>query len=560
MRRAKIVATLGPSSNTVEKITELITAGMDVARINMGHGNHESHKKLINNIRTASKNAGKQIAVLIDLQGPKIRIGNLKESLILESGSEWYIGASKLQKKYPQYANNFIPTVYENLVNDCQDGCQILFDDGKIIGRAISKENNLYKIKIEIGGELKSKKGINLPDVEVTATSFTAQDEDDLMFGLEAGIDYIALSFVRKKDDVQKIKLLLHKLKVRMPIISKVENAQGLENIEEIIDVSDGVMVARGDMGVELGNHLVPSAQKTIINLCNKKRIPVITATQMLESMIENSTPTRAEASDVANAVWDGTDAVMLSGESASGKYPVQTIEMMSKIVVEAEKTPKERAPLKSLDLSSITAANMLAATLISEKVYAKAIVSVTQFGNSCSKIAGARPLVPVLGITSSMTTLRKMSLYWGVIPFFSRSGNKFDDTSEKKLLKDIRNKLKLSNGDKLVITKGDGKMFSEGTSNLIRVEVINDAPKVAGGKEFLETAEFDLGQINLDTHACTSCQECLRICPVDIWAVSDDSQKRVYIKQENAEKCLLDMECVDICPTGAIEIINKIF
>lgn len=560
MRRAKIVATIGPSSSSKEMIIKLIEAGMNVCRINMSHGTYEAHQSVIKNIREASKETGYEVGILADLQGPKIRVDKLSEPLKLESGSEWVIGASKLKDKYPEYKDAYIPTIYENLVSDCHDGARILFDDGLIIAEATTRDRDVYKIKVIVGGTLKSNKGINLPDCDVSAPAFTDKDREDLMFALKEGADYVALSFVRKKEDILAVKYLLHSLKVNIPIISKIEKPQAVDNLDEILAVTDMIMVARGDMGVEVGNHLVPSIQKKMINKCNSLGIPVITATQMLESMTENPTPTRAEASDVANAIWDGTDAVMLSGETASGKYPVETIRMMDKIVQEAEKTPKERPFLRTQDLSSVTASIMVAASMIAEKIDAKRIVSVTETGSSCLRITQFRPSIPVLGITNSLKVARRMCLYWGVSPFIVTNEQKENTEFMKNVLKEIKDRLKLINGDKLVLTRGDGKFFSQGSSNSVKVEIIRDAPKVLGGSLGLEEASDDTKKILLDTHVCASCQACVQVCPHDIWAVTTDEKKSTYIKAHNVSKCAMDMACVESCPMGAIEIIPTKF
>ncbi|MFA6237613.1 MAG: pyruvate kinase [Bacteriovorax sp.] len=556
MRRAKIVATLGPASSSQEMITKLIEAGMNVCRINMSHGTYEGHKTVIKNIREASRVTGYEVAILADLQGPKIRVDKLPEPLKLESNSEWVIGASKLQNNYPEYKDKYIPTIYENLVSDCHDGARILFDDGLIIAEATKRDRDVYKINIKVGGMLKSNKGINLPDCDVSAPAFTDKDKEDLMFALKEGADYVALSFVRKKEDILAVKHLLHSLKVNVPIISKIEKPQAVDNLDEILSVTDMIMVARGDMGVEVGNHLVPSIQKKIINKCNALGIPVITATQMLESMTENPTPTRAEASDVANAIWDGTDAVMLSGETASGKYPVETIRMMDQIVQEAEKTPKERPFLRTQDLSSVTASVVVAASMIAEKIGASRILSVTESGSSCLRISQFRPIVPVLGITNSLRVARRMCLYWGVSPFIVTNEQKENTEFMKNVLAEVKSRLGLKNGDKLVLTRGDGKFFSQGSSNSVKVEIIRDAPKVLGGSQGLEEASDDTKKILLDTNVCASCQACVQICPHDIWAVSTDERKKTFIKAENISKCTMDNGCVEGCPMGAIEII----
>lgn len=555
MRRAKIVATLGPSSNTVKQISDLISAGLNVARVNMSHGTHEGHAQLISNIREASKKVDKEVAILIDLQGPKIRVDKLPQNLELKDGETWVIGQSKDMDKYPEYKDCFIPTIYDMLVEDCHDGARILFDDGLISAEAVKKDRDVYVIKVLVGGTLKSNKGINLPDCDVSAPAFTEKDEKDLMFAVGQDIDYLALSFVRKKEDVLEVKYLLHKLRVNLPIISKIEKPQAIDNLDEILSVSDCIMVARGDMGVEVGNHLVPSIQKLIIKKCNEAMKPVITATQMLESMTDNPTPTRAEASDVANAVWDGTDAVMLSGETASGKYPVETIKMMNQIIVDAEKTPKERPLLRNIDLSSINSSVMVAASMIAEKIDAKRILAMTESGNSCLKISQFRPSCDVLAVTNCLQTARKVCLYWGINPFLLIDFDIDNFSFREDVLRTIEKSLELVNGDKLVITRGDGKIFAGGTSNSVKVEVIKNKSLVVGGSDTIIEGSDNKKKIHLDTSICASCQNCVKACPHDIYII-EPGTNHTLIKQDNVSNCMMDNECVRVCPTGAIEII----
>lgn len=554
MKRAKLIGTLGPSSNDVETIAELIQAGLDVARVNMSHGTHEGHTKLFSNIREASKKAGREIAILLDLQGPKIRVDKLEQPLLLNVGDEWVIGPTNKKDQYKEF--NYIPTIYEKLVDDCHDGARILFDDGNLEAVATERYKDVYKIKITTGGYLKSNKGINLPDCEVSAPAFTDKDRDDLMFGLKQGCDYIALSFVRKKEDILEVKYLLHSLKINIPIISKIEKPQALDNIDSILEVTDLIMVARGDMGVELGNHLVPSAQKELIQKCNDRKIPVITATQMLESMTVNPTPTRAETTDVANAIWDGTDAVMLSGETAAGQYPVETVEMMVKIIIEAEKRPKERPYIRNMDLTNVQASVMVAASMIAEKLDAKKIISVTESGHSCQVASLFRPKTPILGVTNKIEVVRKLSLFWGVVPFYLEN---FDEESfdfQEDVIDIVKKNLALTNGDKLVITRGDGSFFSRGSSNSIKVEIIKDRPNVPGGSDSFVEASDDKKKILLDTSICSSCQNCISICPHDIWMVDTEDNNNTIINKDRVNECTMDNECIRVCPTGAIEII----
>ena len=471
-RRVKIVTTLGPATSSLEKIKELMFAGMNVARINMSHGSYQDHQHTIENIRQASKELGnREVAILLDLKGPKIRVDKLDAPLELKAGEQWSVGLVSYQK------GNFIPTVYDRLVDDCQVGARILFDDGLIVGEVIDKDKDTLKIKIIVGGLLKSNKGINLPDTVVSAPSFTQKDQDDLIFGVQNGIDYVALSFVRTKQDIVTVKRFLEKEKRPLPIIAKIENPQGIQNIDEILEVADAIMIARGDMGVELGNHLVPGIQKMIIRKCNERGLPVITATQMLESMIENVTPTRAEASDVANAIWDGTDAVMLSGETAVGKYPIETISMMDKIVEAAEESPRMRPPVENLDLSDVTDAFMFAASLVSEKISAKRVVSITHSGATCLKLSKFRPKIPVLGVTDSLSVTRKMCLYWGISPFYIKTYGEEEASAalEFEIMNLIKERLNLVAGDKLVVTRGEGPLFKSSESNSLRVVTIKE-------------------------------------------------------------------------------------
>lgn len=558
-RRAKIVSTIGPSTNTIEMLEKLIMAGMNVARVNMSHGTHEGHAQTIANIRQASLNTGYEVAILCDLQGPKIRVDKLPEPLELKEGEEWVIGPSNVQDKYPQYKDKFIPTVYKDLVKDASqkpNDAIILFDDGLMEAKSIGLDGDVLKIKIIIGGKLKSNKGINLPNIDVSAPSFTEKDRTDLMFGLKQDVDYFALSFVRRAQDIKDVKYLLHKMKVHTPIISKIEKPEAVENIDEIIEATDCIMVARGDMGVEVGNHLVPSIQKRIIQKCNDAGVPVITATQMLESMTTNSRPTRAEANDVANAVWDGTDAVMLSGETASGDYPIEAVTMMDQIVMEAERTPKERPLLRHMPLDNVSASIQVAASIVAEKNNARWTIAVTQSGNSCLQMSRFRSKIRVLGVTNSRKVVRKMSLYWGITPFF------FDDAdddllaAQEKMIETLKEKELLTVGDKIVITHGDGAYFKQGTSNSISLEIIKEVarPDVQHHTKSQEV-EIPNGRIILDTSICASCQTCLNVCPHDIWKFNAD-ERVTRINEANAHECSKDMECVNKCPTGAIEII----
>ncbi|WP_408097505.1 pyruvate kinase [Peredibacter sp. HCB2-198] len=558
IRRAKIIATIGPSSNTIPMLEKMIKAGMNAARVNMSHGTYEAHEQSIKNIREASRNVGKEVAILLDLQGPKIRVDKLPEPLELKDDEVWVIGPSHVKDQYPEYSKNFIPTIYKNLVKDAHVGARILFDDGLLEAEAIEKDREVLKIKVKVGGILKSNKGINLPYVKVSAPSFTEKDREDLLFGLKQGVDYVALSFVRTAEDILEVKALLHQMKVQIPIVSKIEKPEALDNMESIVQVSDMIMIARGDMGVEVGNHLVPAIQKRMIKLCNELGKPIITATQMLESMITNSRPTRAEASDVANAIWDGTDVVMLSGETASGKYPIEAIQIMGQIIEEAEKKPTERPLLRNMNITSVTATVQVSASIAAEKLHARWIISITEGGNSCLKMTRFRPKTHVLGVTNSLHVIRKMSLYWGISPYYF---NIHEDSDLTKLEELMIDKLKKENllqiGDKVVVTVGDGKFFRQGTTNSVRIETIKDVPRALKNtdQDAIQEVSFDRGKLLLDTTICASCQACINVCPFEIWTASIEENHETRINGLNVHKCTLDMACVEACPTGAIEI-----
>jgi pyruvate kinase len=551
MRKAKIVATLGPSSSDVETIVKLIGAGMNVARVNMSHSTHREHKKLIANIREASHKTKKEVAILVDLQGPKIRVDKLKDPLTLKKDEIWAIGHPDHKGDHPLY----IPTLFKGLTKNSHVGARILFDDGLIITEVIENSGDVLKIKVEVGGLLKSNKGMNLPDCQIDIPAMTEKDRKDLIFALTQNIDFVALSFVQTQGDIKELKCLLHDLKVNVQVIAKIEKPQAIANLSSIMDSTDIIMIARGDLGVEVGNHLVPSIQKRIISKCNRRGIPVITATQMLESMINNPTPTRAEASDVANAIWDGSDALMLSGESASGKYPIKAVEMMNKIIFDAERTAKEQPLLDHVDLTDLNTSLSVAATLVAKKVHAKRIISMTQSGHSCLKLSRFRPSTPILGITHDLRTVRRMCLYWGVTP---SDYNEDSPLLKKHIIELIQKTVLLKKGDKIVISRGDGTFFAGGLANSIQVELIKTKPKVVGSSETILSASDNKKTINLDTNVCASCQNCVSICPHDIWAFKRDKTQATYIVEEKVQHCAIDFECVRVCPTGAIEIIPK--
>ena len=431
-RQVKIVATLGPSSQDREVLIRMIQAGMDVARLNFSHGTHEDHAQRIQMIRELSEQLNKPITILQDLQGPKLRVGNLPGDEIQLIPDEIIVLSSHPDeaRQEPGYAGKeIIPFDVPNLEKSVQPGNRILMDDGALEIQVIGVSPNSVEARVILGGVLKSHKGVNLPRANLDIPGFTEKDRADLQFGLQSGVDVVAISFVRSAEDVNVVRRAIHDfakefspMADRTPIIAKIELPEAVENLHEILHAADGVMVARGDLGIEMSPQSVPDIQKEIIETANRHAKIVITATQMLDSMIHNPRPTRAEASDVANAVFDGTDAVMLSGETASGQYPVQSIAMMDAIVCEAEahydrwgiykQFPEEVA--SQIDSLSITRA---ARELAHDRGVA-AIAVFTEAGRTALYMSKARPQVPIMAFTPERTTFQRLGLDWGVTPF----------------------------------------------------------------------------------------------------------------------------------------------
>jgi pyruvate kinase len=416
MPRAKIVCTLGPSSSTPERVGELIDAGMNVARLNFSHGSHEDHAKMLQVVRGEAERRGKAVAVLLDLQGPKIRVGKFANGQIeLKPGAELTITTDTSVVG----DDKRVSTSYAGLPLDVKSGDQILLDDGYLSLVVSEVRDREVKTLVVTGGVLKNNKGINLPGVEVSAPALSEKDRTDIGFALRHGVDYVALSFVRRPEDVLEAKRLLTVDQVSIPVIAKIEKPQALERLGDIIDVSDGVMVARGDLGVELGPEKVPLWQKRIIEETNKRGKIVITATQMLESMITQARPTRAEASDIANAVLDGTDALMLSGETASGSHPTEAVRTMARIIEEIEKSAYYRANLDIplIDLANSSNAIAYAAVTAAKAMRLKTIVVVSDSGGAARLVSEYRPESNILCLTTDEVTYRRLALFWGVTP-----------------------------------------------------------------------------------------------------------------------------------------------
>lgn len=416
MRRAKIVCTLGPASSSPERLRALIDAGMDVARLNFSHGDYETHETNLRNLREQAKLAGRSVAALLDLQGPKIRVGRFEKGEIrLARGDRFTITTDTSVVGNQER----VSTSYAGIVGDVSKGDQILLDDGFLSLRVAEVTATEVRTLVEDGGTLKNNKGINLPSVAVSAPALTAKDKADLAFGLTLNVDYIALSFVRAPGDVLEARALATVGEVSIPIIAKIEKPQAVDCIEEIIAVSDGIMVARGDLGVEMGPEKVPLAQKKIIRATNDAGKIVITATQMLESMIQHARPTRAEASDVANAVLDNTDALMLSGETAVGYDPVNVVETMSRIIGEIESSQEFRTEVETRHLSLRVSANAVAhaAVVAAKQLAIGTIAVVTDSGGAARLMSEYRPRANIVAFTSDEVVYRRLALYWGVTP-----------------------------------------------------------------------------------------------------------------------------------------------
>ncbi|MDH4057459.1 MAG: pyruvate kinase [Cyclobacteriaceae bacterium] len=425
--KTKIVATIGPASNSKEMLKALIKEGVDVFRLNFSHGSHNDHQKVIDLVRELNAELNLTVALLLDLQGPKIRIEEMESGIELVSGQEFTITTKQ------QIGNNKIAsTSYQELSKDVKKGDRILIDDGKIDLKVVDVSDSDVITKVIYGGPLKSRKGINLPNTKVSAPSLTEKDMKDLEFGLKNEVDWIALSFVRKAQDIKILRGIIEKHKSVSRIVAKIEKPEALSNIDEIINATDAVMVARGDLGVETLMEEVPMVQKMLIEKCNTAAKPVIVATQMMESMIENPRPTRAETNDVANAVMDGADAVMLSAETAAGKYPIEVIRSMVLTISSVEKNEKMFYRFQDVNPKSpiyINDSLVLAACKLAKDVGAKAIVGMTSSGYTALKSASHRPNVDIFVFTGNKALINKINLVWGSRAYLYDKVNSTDET-----------------------------------------------------------------------------------------------------------------------------------
>ena len=470
--RTKIIATVGPACNTEEKLWQLVQAGVDVFRLNFSHGSHEVHAEVINHIRNLNKKHGTTVSILQDLQGPKIRTGEVENNGVeLKNGQKLIITTEKVIGNAER-----IYTSYQAMPRDVKPNDRILIDDGNLELKVIETIGHEIITEVVYGGILKSKKGINLPNTKVSEPSLTDKDKEDLLFGLEHDVDWIALSFVRTAEDIDDIKSIIRAKGKHTKVVAKIEKPEALEDIDRIIEKTDAVMVARGDLGVEIPMEDVPVAQKTIIKKCNEVAKPVIVATQMLESMIKNPRPTRAEAGDVANAVIDGADTVMLSAETASGNFPIESVESMVKIIasIEANVDIYNKHYQLNYDSPNFLRERLIAGMCrISDDTHAKAIVNISKTGFVAGKISSHRPKAPVYTFTDNKELLNQFNILWGVRPFYIDL-SKFHSTDD--LIATVNNMLKekgyLKAGD-LVINTASMPIDGAFRTNMMKLTII---------------------------------------------------------------------------------------
>jgi pyruvate kinase len=470
MRRAKIVCTLGPAVESIEKITELIDAGMNMARLNLSHGGHDEHQKRLDLVRTAAKKANKAVAILVDLQGPKIRLGRFSSGPHeLSRGDTFTITTDDIAG-----TKDRVGTTYKGLPGDCKAGDIIMIDDGKVSVQVVAVKGNDVITKVTQPGMVSNNKGINLPGVAVSLPALSEKDVADLRWGLKAGADFIALSFVRNAADIKDVHKIMSEVGIKVPVIAKIEKPQAVENLQEIVDAFDGIMVARGDLGVELPIEDVPMVQKRCITMARESAKPVIVATQMLDSMISNSQPTRAEATDCANAVLDGADALMLSGETSVGDFPIDSVKIMARIIERTEDVALDQIPPLKHSPATKAGAITKAATEVGSTVGAKYLVAFTQSGDSARRMSRLRSPIPMLALTPEIGTYNRLALSWGVESLLTATVNHTDEMVmqvDSILIDSKRVKI----GDLVLIVAGSPPGIP-GSINAMRVHKIGDA------------------------------------------------------------------------------------
>ena len=470
MRRAKIVCTMGPAVESPEKVRELIAAGMNMARLNLSHGSYEEHQLRYDRVREAAKEAGVAVAILVDLQGPKIRLARFKDGPHdLTRGDIFTITTDDVEGTKEK-----VGTTYKGLPGDCKAGDRILIDDGKVTVEVVEVKGNDVVTKVIEPGAVSNNKGINLPGVAVSVPAMSDKDIDDLRWGLHAGADFIALSFVRSADDIKDVHKIMDEEGIRILVIAKIEKPQAVDNLQGIVDAFDGIMVARGDLGVELPIEDVPLVQKRCVEMAREAAKPVIVATQMLDSMITNSRPTRAEATDCANAVLDGADALMLSGETSVGEFPIEAVATMARIIEKTEEDGLDR--IRPLQHSPKTKGGAItkAAKEVGETVGAKFLVAFTKSGDSARRMARLRSAIPILALTPDNGTFNRMALSWGVEPMIAPVVKTTDE-----MVKQVDSVL-IESGRalvaQLIVIVAGSPPGIPGSTNAMRVHCIGDA------------------------------------------------------------------------------------
>ena len=470
-RRTKIVGTLGPASHTSARIRELVVAGLDVARLNFSHGTHDEHRAALEMVRAAAREVGRPVGVLQDLQGPKIRTGAIAHPpLRLTVGAPFTITTLPFSG-----TGQSVSTTFTELPRDVKPGDHILLSDGAVELVVESTTPTDVRTRVVRGGDIGSHTGINLPGISVSAPSLTEKDVDDLQFGLSIGVDFIALSFVRSPEDVLRAKEVIRAAGKSTPVIAKLEKPEAIKHLEGIVEVADGVMVARGDLGVELSPEQVPVVQKEIIAAANRRAIPVITATQMLESMVHNPRPTRAEASDVANAIFDGTDAVMLSAETAIGEYPVEAVTIMAKIAAEADSHfddfgLNEPPVIEPLPFAQVIAE---ATNTAARRLHARAIVARTRTGFTARLVSKHRPPAPIVAVTPDPDIARQLTLLWGVFPEVVPNVGRLDDLVKRIDHGELGNHF-IGNGDVVILSASSAGSPQAGETNTLELHRAN--------------------------------------------------------------------------------------
>jgi pyruvate kinase len=574
MRKTKIISTIGPASSDIETIRKMIKAGMNAARFNFSHGDHEFHGKLMDNVMQAREELGKPIPLILDTKGPEIRTKKLDtEKIYLEQGQEFTLTTEDIVGDQHRVA-----VTYANLSRDLKIGSRVLIDDGLIEMKVTAIDGNDIKCVLINSGFLGARKGINIPDVYVDLPSLTEKDIEDIKFGIQKGVDWIAASFVRTANDITNIrKVLCENNGKHIQIMAKIESRDGVNNIETILDAADAIMVARGDLGVEISPEEVPIVQKALIRRCVLAGKPVVTATHMLESMVNNPRPTRAEASDVANAIFDGSDVVMLSGETAGGKYPVESIEMMAKIAREAEKTIKFKSKhdAKYALTKNVTNAISHAAVSTAADMGANCIVPVTDSGFAARMVARSRPSCPIIAVTADPVVYRQLNLTWGCIPMladspFEGDSEVFDIAEELAFKSGI-----VKNGDIIVALAGV-PVGKAGATNTIRVLTAGDVlasgkgngngvvcgiTRVFTGNNPDELKAFEKGDIIICTHTDDSLLECIKLAGgivIGSWENLDFTHAEAVAKALNIPLLHARVRVIDFVKSGTSVTIDS--